>query len=138
MNPIIRSIIAVVAGLFIGGLVNMGIIMASGALIPPPEGVDPSKIETIIANIDKYQPIHFLMPFLAHAMGTLVGAAIAYYLAVENKMRGAIVIGVFFLVGGIMAVRMIPAPLWFDVLDLVGAYIPMAWLGSKIAGRLQG
>jgi hypothetical protein len=29
---------------------------------------------------------------------------------------------------------MIPAPTWYMVLDLVGAYIPMAWL-AVIIGR---
>jgi hypothetical protein len=31
-------------------------------------------------------------------------------------------------------VSLIPsAPLWFDALDLLGAYIPMAWLGHHLA-----
>ena len=136
MNPILRSILAVILGLIIGGAVNMGIILTSGSIIPPPEGVDPSKMETIIANIDKYEIKHFIFPFLAHAMGTLVGAIIAFLFASENKMRGAFIIGVISLFGGIMAVKMIPAPLWFCTLDLVVAYIPMAWLGAWIAKNL--
>ena len=40
-------------------------------------------------------------------------------------------IGSLFLVGGIMAVYMINAPWWFDVIDLTLAYIPMAWLATK-------
>ena len=31
-------------------------------------------------------------------------------------------------------VVMIGGPLWFKILDLVGAYFPMAWLGHKLAG----
>ena len=34
-------------------------------------------------------------------------------------------------IGGIMAVYMINAPLWFDILDLSVAYFPMAWLSTK-------
>jgi hypothetical protein len=30
-----------------------------------------------------------------------------------------------------MAVYMINAPWWFDVIDLTLAYIPMAWLATK-------
>ncbi len=40
MNPIIRNILAVVGGLLLGGIVNMGIVLISGSLIPPPEGAD--------------------------------------------------------------------------------------------------
>ncbi|MEZ4979370.1 MAG: hypothetical protein R2772_08730 [Chitinophagales bacterium] len=37
MNPILRNILAVVAGIVVGSAINMGIIMISGSLIPPPE-----------------------------------------------------------------------------------------------------
>jgi hypothetical protein len=32
---------------------------------------------------------------------------------------------------------MIPAPTWFIALDLLAAYIPMAWLGIQIGTRLN-
>lgn len=32
---------------------------------------------------------------------------------------------------------MIPAPTWFIALDLVVAYIPMAWLGLTLANRIK-
>ena len=73
------------------------------------------------------------MPFLAHALGTLVGAFIAAKIAVSHKMRFALGLGVFFLLGGIAAVFMLPAPMWYNVTDLVLAYIPMAYLGGKMA-----
>ena len=41
-------------------------------------------------------------------------------------------IGVFFLIGGTMSVFMLPAPVWFEILDLSLAYIPMGWLGGKL------
>lgn len=43
-------------------------------------------------------------------------------------------VGVFFLLMGIFMVLSVGGPLWFIILDLVGAYIPMAWLGYKLAG----
>jgi hypothetical protein len=33
---------------------------------------------------------------------------------------------------------MIPAPKWFLAVDLLLAYLPMAWLGGTLAGRLRG
>jgi hypothetical protein len=70
---------------------------------------------------------------LAHALGTLVGAYIAALIAANNKLKFALGIGVFFLLGGITSVIMLPSPTWFSVLDLVVAYIPTAWLGGKFA-----
>jgi hypothetical protein len=79
------------------------------------------------------QPKHFLMPFLAHALGTFVGAFIAAKIAATSKMVIAIAIGIVFMIGGIMMVMMLPSPLWFDATDLALAYIPMAYLGSRLS-----
>ena len=47
-------------------------------------------------------------------------------------MKLAMVIGVFFLLGGIYASYLIPAPTWFMALDIIVAYIPMAYFGGKL------
>jgi hypothetical protein len=113
----------------------MCIIMVSGSIIPPPEGVDVTTAEGLKAGLPLFEPKHFVMPFLAHALGTLVGAMIAALVAATHKMKFAIAIGVLFLIGGIANVVMLPAPMWFCVLDLVVAYIPMALLGGKLVIR---
>ena len=133
MNPIIRNIIAVVLGFFAGSFVNMGTLMIGGELIPPPPGVDISDMESLKAGMHLFGTQHFIFPFLAHALGALVGAFVAAKIAAKNKMRFALGIGAFFLIGGIVNVFMLPSPVWFTVLDLVGAYIPMGWLGGKLA-----
>lgn len=135
MNPILKNVLAVVAGIIVGMVVNMGLIMASGSIISPPEGVDPTNMDSLKENMHLFQPKHFIMPFLAHALGTLVGALIAALLAASHKMKFALGIGAFFLIGGIAASTMIPAPTWFTILDLVGAYFPMAWIGGSLATK---
>lgn len=134
MNPIVRNILAVIAGALVGGAVNMGIIMIGGSIIPPPVGVDVNDVVSINAHINEYSFAQMMVPFLAHAIGTLVGAWLAVRLAVSRHMLLAVIVGMLFLAGGYMAVRMIPnAPLWFDALDLIVAYLPMAWLGWRMA-----
>jgi len=135
MNPILRNVLAVIAGIFIGGFVNGGLIMLSPNIIPPPNGVDPMDMESLKANIHLFETKHFIMPFLAHALGTLVGALIAALIAATHKMKMAMIVGGFFLIGGIVNVMMLPAPIWFKIVDLVGAYIPMAWLGGQLGSR---
>jgi len=73
------------------------------------------------------------MPFLAHALGTLIGAFLAAKIAATHQLKFAILIGLFFLMGGIKMASLLPAPLWFDILDLGFAYIPMGYLGYKLA-----
>ncbi len=135
MTPILKNIVAVIGGVIVGMVVNMGLVSISGSIIPPPEGVDPSNMESLKENMHLFQPKHFIMPFLAHALGTLAGAFVAAFVAVGSKMKFALGIGVFFLIGGIAAVSMLPAPIWFNILDLVGAYLPMAWIGGRLTSR---
>jgi len=135
MRLIIINIIAVLAGIVIGSGVNMLIVAISASIIPPPAGADVTTMEGLEASIHLFQPRHYIMPFMAHALGTLVGAIIAALVAVNHQFKFAMGIGVFFLFGGIAASTMIPAALWFIVLDLVVAYVPMAylgWLGARI------
>ena len=133
MNPILRNILAVVLGLFIGGAVNMAIILVSGSIIPPPAGANLTTMEGLQAAMPLMEPKHFLLPFLAHALGTLVGAFVAAKIAANYKMRFAIAIGICFLVGGVMNIFMLPSPTWFTIVDLGLAYIPMAYFGGKWA-----
>ena len=132
LNPIVRNVLAVVAGVVFGGAVNMGIIMISGSVIPPPEGADVTTTEGLAASMHLFQPRHFIMPFLAHALGTFAGAILAALIAFNNKMIIALAIGGFFLIGGIMSVFMLPSPTWFAILDIAGAYIPMSYLAGKL------
>lgn len=137
MPKLLRNVLAIVAGVVIGGLVNGMLVTISPAIIPPPAGVDVHNAESLAKAMPLFEPRHFLMPFLAHALGTLAGALAAYLIAASHKARMAFVIGVFYLFGGVAACFMIPAPSWFMALDLVVAYLPMAWLGGWIGARLQ-
>lgn len=132
MNTILRNSLSVVAGVIFGSVVNMGIITISGSIIPPPDGADVTTTEGLKEAMLLFQPKHFIMPFLAHALGTFAGALLAALIAVNHKMKFALSIGVFFLLGGIAGIFMLPSPIWYTILDLGGAYIPMAYFAGKI------
>ena len=137
MPQLLRNLFALLAGIAIGGGVNMALITLSPSLIPPPAGVDVNSAESLSKAMHLFEPRHFVMPFLAHALGTLAGALAAYLIAATYKAPMAYVIGAVFLCGGVAASFMIPAPAWFIALDLLAAYLPMAWLGVQIGSRLQ-
>ena len=131
MNPIVRNILAVIAGAVACLLVNGLLISVSASVIALPAGVDPNNLETMRAHMDAFEPKHFLFPFLAHALGSLVGGWVAATLAASHKLALALVVGALHLVGGVAAAFMIPAPVWFIVADLTVAYLPMAWIGGS-------
>ncbi len=133
MNPIIRNILALVVGVFVGHYINGGIIKISPFIISPPEGVgDLREFEVLKTSMHLMNPQHFILPFLAHALGTFFGALVAAFLAVKRKMLMALLVGILFLIGGIIVIFMLPSPLWFTLVDLIVAYIPMAYLAGKI------
>ncbi|PTS91959.1 hypothetical protein DBR27_20235 [Flavobacterium sp. HMWF030] len=135
MNPIIRNILAVIAGLFVGSIVNMFIILASSSIIPPPNGADNTTMEGLKATMHLFEPKHFLFPFLAHAIGTFAGATTTAIIAISYKTKLPLIIGGFFLIGGIVSVCSLPSPIWYTVVDLVFAYIPMAYLAIKLFAK---
>ena len=135
MNPVLKNILAVVAGVIVGSMVNMGIVMISGSVIPPPEGGDITTMEGLKSTIHLFEPKHFIFPFLAHALGTLVGAFIAAKIAATRKMLMALLIGLFFLIGGTVNIAMLGGPIWFTALDIIVAYLPMAYLGYLLAKK---
>ena len=128
MNKIIKNILVILAGGLIGMVVNMGLIITGNQFIPFDDGINPM-------NATMWEIKYFLFPFLAHAIGTLSGAFIAAKFSASYHMILAISIGIFFLLGGISMVFIMPAPVWFIVADLSLAYIPMGWFGWKLSGQ---
>ena len=128
MPRLLRSVLALLAGIVVGSAVNMALILLSPSLIGPPAGVDVTTAEGLSQGMHLFEPRHFVMPFVAHALGTFAGALAAYLIAANHKPALAYAIGVVFLCGGIAACFMVPAPKGFVVLDLRAAYLPMAWL----------
>jgi hypothetical protein len=137
MANFLRLFLAVVIGFIVGSIVNMALVMVSGKLIPPPAGADVTTLEGLKASLHLFEPKHFVIPFLAHALGTLVGALVAALLSPNRATAPAYVVGVVFLLGGIANIFMIGSPVWFNAIDVVFAYLPMAWLGLKAAHRLR-
>ena len=134
MNPTVRKFLAVLAGIVIGNIINGGLITIGPMFIDAPAGVDVNDLESIKANIHLYGIKDFSIPFLAHALGTLVGAFTAAKIAKQNEIKYGLGIGVFFLIGGIAMSYMVYHPI-FSPFDLILAYIPMGWLGAKLAKK---
>lgn len=132
---IVRNVLAVILGFILGSVVNMAVIAAGHAIMPPPAGFDGTSMEGVASTIHLLRPIDFIVPFLAHALGPLVGVLVAMYIAASGRKVIAIILACLFLSGGIAANVMIPAPMWYRIVDVVLAYIPMAFLGWKLSGK---
>jgi hypothetical protein len=136
MKTILRNILAVILGLAAGQIVNLALIIAGPHVIPPPAGVDMANVQSLRASMHLLGPQHFVFPFLAHALGTLAGALVGFLAAASHRSCFAYLIGSLSLAGGIGAAFLFPAPTWFLILDLVVAYLPMAWIGIQLGRHI--
>ncbi|MDA0779012.1 MAG: hypothetical protein O3C19_08110 [Bacteroidetes bacterium] len=64
----------------------------------------------------------------------MVSAFIAAKIWLGNTMIPGYIFGLFFLIGGISMVYLIKSPIIPSLVDLVFAYLPMGWLGARLAG----
>jgi len=132
MNSTQKNILAVVLGWMVGSAINMGLINLGHKIFPIP-GVNPEDMEAYAAALPNLDSEFFIFPFLAHALGALIGAIVAGMIAANNKMKCSLIVGGIFLLGGIVINYLLQGPIWFTLTDIIFAYIPMAWIGGKIA-----
>lgn len=131
MKPIFKNILAVIVGWVVGSIANISLVELGHYLLPL-KGVDTQNLEELSAALATVDYKYFFFPFLAHALGTLIGAVVAGTIA-TRKMTVAFIIGGIFFLGGVLVVFMIPTTTWFTILDLTFGYFPMAWIGGSIA-----
>ena len=126
-----RNILGVLAGLIVGSVVNMGIIQLNNVLFPMADGLDMMNPDDMVQHVKALPASGFILVYVAHIGGALVGALVAAAISRTGKLWSAIVVGILFLCGGIYGVVQYPAPLWFEILDII-SYIPAAFLGGRI------
>ncbi len=131
---IVRNIIGVIAGVLIGSYVNRCIVEL-GDIFSKSAGVNLITEEGLKAGMAFMKPEHFIAPFLAHAIGTLIATFIAALIAVSRRKIITRVISLLYLAGGAYMVAILPSPMWFNLLDLLVAYFPMGMLGYWLATR---
>lgn len=135
MNPYLRNGLAILGGILIGMIVNGAFVAAGIKIIPPPIEIDVWDSDSLKALVPHLKMKHYIFPFLAHALGTLAGAYFTARIVTKAPAFYGFIIGVFFLLMGFMNAWAIEPPLWFWVVDLIGAYLPFAIIGQLMARK---
>ena len=128
MKQTLKNIAIVIIGIIVGMIVNIGLIILGGTIFPPSENFEPM-------NAMNWDFKYFIFPFLAHSIGTLSGALIVSKISKKSSIILPLIVGLYFLLGGIYMITILPAPMWFVLLDVILGYIPMALLGWKLANE---
>ncbi|GAA5011417.1 hypothetical protein FNZ56_00570 [Pseudoluteimonas lycopersici] len=125
----LRSILAVLAGLVVAWITVSLFEFASMHAFPPPPGVDvrdPQQLAALIAQM----PVGALALVLAGwVVGALDGGLVAA--SISKRRVPAIVVGMLVMLGAFLMVAMVPHPMWMSI---AGVLLPLpaalfgAWL----------
>ena len=129
----LRTVIAIPAGLLSGGVVITIVQIAAMAIFPLPEGTPTDRAALDPGDIPALNMVAVLV---AWAAGAFVGGGIAARIATQSKRRLALVVGAFFLAAGVFNMVTTPSPLWFWVVGIL-LFLPSAHVGAHILGGEQ-
>ena len=134
-NPVVRSILGVLAGVVVAGCVVFVVEGIGHALFPPPAGLDVTNPEDQARLIAALPVAAKAMVVLAWFLGSLAGAAVAMGIA-RRALPGWIVAAVMIALS-VLTTQMFPHPAW-----MVGAAVILplvaAWLARRLlAGRID-
>jgi hypothetical protein len=130
----IRNILALIAGLFVGMCVNMALVTLNAqVLFPMPPGTDWNNPELFSAYIATLPLAAFVVVMLAHLGQSFVGGFVAARFCASRPMVLAMIVGVFSLAGGIMNMMSLDHPKW--MLIELPLYLVVAWLAGRMEER---
>ena len=130
--PVLRSVLAVIAGVIVASIVMMGVEFINGHHIYPELGhaalglTDPEQIRAVLATAPTGA---FLVVLVGWILGSLAGGFVAAKLG--KTLRAAVITGVLLTLLGIANNLMLPPPSWFWISVIV--FLPAAWFGGRAA-----
>ncbi len=132
-----RHILSVILAIVAGSIVNMALVKVSQVVYPFPADVDPNDMESFRAYVEAngLPTGALLIVWAAHAGGSFVSGLVCGLVARRAWIAAAVALGFLWTGGGVAMLMMIPAPMWFAVLDTL-SYIPAALAGVMVGGKL--
>jgi uncharacterized protein YacL len=134
MHPILRSVLAVLAGALVAFVLIAVIELLSGKLYPL--HAKSGNPEDLAAAMARAPMGALLLMLLGWAVGTLAGAWTAARVAARSHLAHGLVVGVLFLCFAVANMLSIPHPFWFWI-AAVALFLPCAYLGATLAARRE-
>jgi hypothetical protein len=122
-------------------MVNWGIGSLNVVIFPVPEGttfgelMKPENRDALIDWVGSLPQSAFILVLVAHLSQAFVGGFVAALIAKQNMMCVAMVVGFLTMIGGIINILMIPAPVWLWI--EMPLYFVVAWCAVKIVSGIR-
>jgi hypothetical protein len=127
-----RSILAVLMGVVVGGLLVAAVEFVSHLIYPPPPGLNHSDVDALKGAMATAPAGALLLVLLAWALSSLGGGWLAASVARRSHTLHALIVGAILMAMGILNMLVIPHPPWFWLAALV-LFLPAAYLGARLA-----
>jgi hypothetical protein len=131
-HPLVKTILAVLAGVIAGGAIVFVTEAVGHSLFPPPADIDLSNPEDVKRLMASLPAGAFVMVLVGWFLGSLAGAFVAY--SISGKPVAAWAVAAIFILFTAMNFAMIPHPAWMIA---AGLLIPLAsaWLALRLRRR---
>ena len=127
----LRSVLAVLLGIFFGGCLIFAIEAIGSEIFPLPPGVDPSNREALRAAMASIPTGALLFVWFSWILGTLAGSWLAARRSPKQPLLHGGIVGAFLFAGSVMTLLTLPHPIWFWAFTLLG--VPAAsYVGSQL------
>jgi hypothetical protein len=132
--PVAKSVIAVCAGLFVGGLMIVALERLGHLVASPPVSENPSDPASVRAAMARMTTTNFLLLLAAYFGGSTIGCWIAARMAPSRALGHTLVVGALFVFTISSYFTSVPHPAWFVAASLL-AFIAAPFLGTRMSGK---
>lgn len=131
-SPMLRTILGVIAGLFVGSIFNMALIMLNAyVLFPLPAGADMNVPKVMTAWIATLPTSAFLIVIVAHLGQAGLGGWLAARISSSRPIIPAMVVGTLTMLACIMNGISLPGPVWMWI------EVPLCLVVAFGVGRIE-
>jgi MFS family permease len=133
----VKSLIAIVAGVIVGGVVAFLVQDIGNLILAAMAGIEPNTAQgaSELATVRPTETL--LVAVLAYLLGPMSGGYIAARLAPAKRYYHAIAVGAVQLIFGVITLTLFPHPDWFWIATLI-IFIPAALAGAGLVRRGRG
>ena len=131
-----RNIGAGIAGVLISVALVWVVETIGHSIWPPPADLDYGNVDVMRAYIETLPLGALLTVAFAWFIGSLGGTFAACRMGSARPLVYALVVGGLMFVGAAFNITIIPHPIWFSVLGIVGIFAG-TWLGVILATRQE-
>ena len=127
-----RSVLGVLMGVVIGGILISMTEMLGHRLVPLPADLGPITPERCSEVMQHLRPIHLLPVGLAWFIGATAGGALAGAVAQRRPFLHCAIVAAFFLLGALFTLKQCQHPMWFNIVGPL-LFAPATWLATRMA-----